>query len=390
MPAEKPKAAEIPAPLRGFLWFALIIVGILSYARGFRIDLDYHPSVFGKFHFYLDYSEGFIRRGLAGEIIRWFAPKSSVEGIVFAAHHTLAAIFLGLLLWSGHVSSRQLGWPLAFAMLALVLASQLLPTLAFHAGYLDIHVTLAMLVAALAIRANQIWPAVFILAVLPFAHEQMLFYWLPVAIVLCAAAWQHRVKRTSALILVAAPVAAMLFIVTFSSEAAVQANLARVARMIELNGNQIDGQLLQTIPGSLSRMADHWLEHWPRATFATIYLSLPAAVMLWLYAQSRQLSRSQIVLLAIATFSPISILSVASDLSRLVVVVNVAALVVIALFEKYWQPVERPVPHSCYWIAGILAVLAFQMPLSHVIFINHLIYDNSAQFIQIVYNVFDR
>ena len=66
----------------------------------------------------------------------------------------------------------------------LLMCSQLMPTLAHDAGYVDVYVVLLVLGGFRLILAERYIGAALVSAIGPFVHEAFLFLWAPVALVL--------------------------------------------------------------------------------------------------------------------------------------------------------------------------------------------------------------
>src|SRR4051812_46761643 len=106
----------------------------LTYFKGFRM-----PNAWTATHFAMNYSQGFVRRGLVGEVARWLIGDNVYRYNVFALFafvvFTLVAVALGLMMRGALRADRD---DLALRAALLVFAAS--PALVFfiHAiGYND-------------------------------------------------------------------------------------------------------------------------------------------------------------------------------------------------------------------------------------------------------------
>lgn len=135
----------------------------------------------GVVYWWLDYSDGMIRRGLTGQLFQAVFGRLSVDALVAPVNAinlicigTLALVMAALTgLTMSRLRPRAM---LGFAALAVWLfVGQIWPHLVYNIGYLDTIVILMALGAALAVRQRQLILAGLIVAVGPFVHEYFVF-----------------------------------------------------------------------------------------------------------------------------------------------------------------------------------------------------------------------
>ena len=207
------------------VWLGLL--STYSVLRGVGTTLAPAGAVYSV----VDYSDGFIRRGLVGQIFMAIFSRDTARDAwraAFWSHHV--AIFLllaGLLLWL----ARQANKPAAgrtVAIFAIFASGQFLPTLAAVAGYLDVYVLLLALACFSLAARGQVWLAALLGAIGPVVHEMFVFYWLALLLMLVFRDGSGLLRRTDNLLAACAlPVLSAALVMLFSGKAAVVAQLAR-------------------------------------------------------------------------------------------------------------------------------------------------------------------
>ena len=300
---------------------AALIFGI-GLASGLRA-WSQHVRRWGEPNIYLNYSDGLVRRGLVGEVIRLLGLPQSKP--VFAAACWAAGLLTLAILAVVAARARHLH-P---ATTMLLVASQFLPTLAYNTGYLDPFVTLLVLLTYVFLARGWTAPAAVVAAVAPFVHEQFIFFMLPVAALLAVRLirrerfWPHAITFAAALL---GTVVIMLL-----ADQQAGAGLMQASPMdpYVIKG-MVRDQLGQTLVSSLTYMLGFYASTWKFALAMTLFMIAPAVLML---AFNRQLLRSSPWLVT-GLVGPLGLLLVAWDLSRFAVMGVFLTFVLLALADS--------------------------------------------------------
>ena len=205
------------------LLIMLALLTVYSIARGATNEIE--PA--GAGYFVVDYSDGFIRRGLVGQIFSLMFLRNQASAAWATAvviHHLLVMLVgAGLLawLWSTMWITRLFTWGRLVAIYCLFAASAFLPTLSATAGYLDSYVYLLALVCFVAASSGNIWLASAFGTVGPVIHEMFLFFWLSLMIMLL---WKEGLTKFRNPVFLAAcvmPFLSAAAVMYFHSQAAV-------------------------------------------------------------------------------------------------------------------------------------------------------------------------
>jgi len=142
--------AEVPseATLGRAMGWILTVVFALSFLKGFRL-----PNLWVATHLAFNYSQGFVRRGLVGEIFRWFNDGFYRYGAVVCFAFALMAVAIGLLVLVLRRALRAHPFEWSLYVASLVFLSS--PALVFfvHAvGYSEYFGLVITLLAMLAVR----------------------------------------------------------------------------------------------------------------------------------------------------------------------------------------------------------------------------------------------
>ena len=163
-------AAAVTALFAALLWVNFQ-KGVWSVVQGW-----------GRPYWWLDYSHGLVRRGLAGSLFQAVFGRRSEAGLeapVTAIHFTACTVLAAavLALFFGALRRRRsLSEQMLVSGVGLWgIAAQFWPTLAFNDGYMDVLVLLTAVAAASCVRARLFWPAGLLLAIGPFIHEYFAF-----------------------------------------------------------------------------------------------------------------------------------------------------------------------------------------------------------------------
>lgn len=163
------------------LW--LIPVGVtfaLTLSRAWRL-----PNDFAEAHWLLDYRFGFVKRGLAGEILSFVLKRLGTRPSATIIAAISIALLVGLslvLLWTAWQLIRSSTRTEAATLVSLAFASSPFVVMSAHLiGYLDgIVILLTVGAVALTLR-QQRWAAAATLSLAVLVHESAIFVGLPVA-----------------------------------------------------------------------------------------------------------------------------------------------------------------------------------------------------------------
>jgi hypothetical protein len=155
-----------------------------------------YPNNFAKAHWLIDYRFGFIKRALAGTVLRGIyaldvAPyRFMVLGASFAV---LGALCVALLLVAVDILRRS-GWSReVFLALAAFVTSPFVVTAAHLVGYLDLLVLVLTLAAVWLVRLERLWGAGVLCVAAALVHESFAVLGLP--LVAAAIVFQNRDGR---------------------------------------------------------------------------------------------------------------------------------------------------------------------------------------------------
>lgn len=313
---------------------AIIMTGWLSYIRGKTNQLQ----IFGEPFFYLDYSAGFIKRGLIGSIFgvaRKSLDKEAISSLILNTHWTISAlvflIFL-FLLFSTFAKEKMT----AFVVMMLLACSQFMPTQAYNTAYLDIFVFLAYGAAVFAfIQKRFIITSIVCLTGL-LIHENFIFLWLPISILAVNAPFER-----NRFLSLASPFFFLLLILYFHDKEAPSLVLANTPLSKEFTDVIANVSLGQSMNRAFSGMIDIWNQHWLHALKVMPLFLFPTLLIITTYTITRKIDWRNLVFIFIASFSPLSILAFAWDLSRFLVFTNLSAVASIVLYEHIFSPEKQ-------------------------------------------------
>ena len=322
----------------------------LSYLKA----LNGGMQVWGEFYWYVDYSQGFIRRGLIGQILspirKLFGAADTrlFNSLVVGLYHGFCyTVLTALVLWGARLVSRldivSASWLLGGLLLFVV--SPVVPTQAYNTGYIDIVMLAAGLVGA--VLAWFRWYLVAFLAgfAVTLMNEAVLFMWLPVAVLILARhSWRQAdlAASATAVLAIVAPLLGIATIVAFEVPGAA----ARLINQLHFDPNMRDVlikfQYGQSAVGQLNTQISY-LRQLPLAFMITaIYTQVPTLLLTLIAIQidsrtsadCRLFVRTRVVrwLLFFAfAFSPFSLLIFSWDLSRMMTWTNWSAVVLLLL-----------------------------------------------------------
>ena len=311
--------------------------GVIGVLKG----LDPRLTELRQFYWYLTYNDRLIRRALLGTLFHpllRFGNVASLAPVIIAAHLSVIAAIVATIfvLYDRAISSEQprdSRIALACSYLCLM-CSPWLSTLAHDVGYMDVYIA-ALVVGSVALVLSRHYVAAGVLASAgPFVHEEFIFAWLPVLVLV---GWSIATTRSNVprkLAAVALPLMAMAIVVGLHDH---EAELAAIRDMPVSDLTKM-GLSAYTYGQTFGSSFDHMrrLEypgHVGNAVTAVAYLAAPA-VLIWLVAPLcywKRWCHPVLTLLvgAVAVLSPLTLLAFAWDLSRIAVWSNLAAAVVV-------------------------------------------------------------
>lgn len=315
------------SPLRAGA-FALVLAAlvVLNALRGFPSTIQ----ELGWPYWAIDYRHGYIRRALVGTLFQFFDRSADVavrRAHVLAVHHL---VFVALLVGFIAVARRAAAGTSArtrralTAGTAIVLLSELVPTIGSVAAYLDVIILALVLAAFHAMSTGRTTLAAVIGVVGPVVHDAFVFLWLPLVVVAVGRFVESsRPRRLGALRWVGAPFVSAAVSLQLHSKSAVPLALADVPTsegVREIFDRYQFGlgtrEAFAIIVGKVSTIVD-------QVYLAGAWFLLPAmAIALWASYMEPRSRRSRLVrvsLLVATVLSPCLVLLVAWDLSRFLV-----------------------------------------------------------------------
>lgn len=308
--------------------FALVLTALvlLNALRGYPSTIQ----ELGWPYWAIDYRHGYIRRALVGTLFQFFDRSADVAARrdhVLAVHHL---VFVGLLVGFMAVARRATAGTNARTRLALtsgtaiLLLSELVPTIWSVAAYLDVVILALALAAFHAVITGRTKLAAAIGVVGPVIHDAFVFLWLPLVVVAIKHLLESsRPRRLDALWWVATPFVSAALSLRLHSRGAVPLALSDVPTsegVRDIFDRYQFGlgthEAFTIIVGKVSTIAD-------QVYLAGAWFLLPAAaIAAWAshIEQPSRCSRGVRVSLLIATvMAPCLVLAVAWDLSRFLV-----------------------------------------------------------------------
>ncbi len=364
------------------LLLALTSLTVYSYLRGQRNA----PEIAGEIYYFIDYSNGLIRRGLIGQLFMFVFTRGQATQTLQAAlvaHRAVCfALMLGTTIWlwsrmwaNTRFGSNRLAW-----IYVVFVASQFYPTLAATNTYLDAYVLLLLLGGFAATAANRPLAACACGFLSPFIHDMSVITWVPLVLMIAWRDGPRALIKPRNLAVGAAPFIAQMFLSIFETKSALTTQLARAPLPQTVRDAMATGQLGNSLPADLAHMASLWGSHPLRATLSVLLFSLPTLVMLALARPA--LDRRALAYLALAALAPLSILILAYDLSRFVVVTQFTTMMAILFVSSTPRPTgvapDHPPSPTAQYATGSFAALLLALPLIYGYFDTTLIISNQV------------
>jgi hypothetical protein len=294
-----------------------------------------------EFYWMFSYEYGFLRRALLGTLVHPLLSRLTFEHLapwITAVH---AALCFGIIGACQALFRRALNreesfdtrTTLLFAYLCLM-CSQWLPTLAHDVGYVDVYLVALVLAGFTLIVQGRYVTASLMAMIGPLIHEAFFFLWSPVALVLAYSCVMTRTDIRKKLLAATLPVASTVAVTFFQSDAAA----SRAINDLPVSQGIKDGlrayEIGQTLQSSFHEMVRYQFPgNFSRIVTAAIFFLLPSAALLWAavfcYGNRWRARWMTLLVLVVATLSPLTILLFAWDLSRFLVWANLAAGIVL-------------------------------------------------------------
>jgi hypothetical protein len=337
--------------------FLLLSISLLSYFKGFRIDL----MGWGDPYWVISYHDGLIRRGLLGQLMSFLYDRNDLSRIRTAALSLNLAmtilLVVGLWTWLRHLLERGAD-RLSPAVFAVFATSQFLPTLAFDAGFMDVYVYCLVLMGMWAILSSM-YGAVGIVGLIgPFVHESFLFFW---TTPICLALW-HRQTLGKAIPLrliaiLAIPLVTTIVIYLVPSEQACVSQMSSAPISDAVKQGMLEWVCSQTMMSRLRLMSWNYVHGLPGYLWVIALFMLPTALMVWVTATVRTGFCDRLTLIA-GSLAPGAMIIIATDLSRFLVATTMGALLTIFYMQTV-RPVEvtRGAVLAVCWVVSAIGLL---------------------------------
>jgi hypothetical protein len=340
-------------PQRRTLWFGLFFfcVLIFSYLKGINPSVQ----IWGEFYWYVDYSYGFIRRGLIGELmipIRWLTGQLGGDystAIIVTYQMITLGLLAALAAWAAAIAGR-LGErrTIPFGLgAALFFASPVVPIVAFNTGYVDSIMMVGTACAALCLVKRFHLMAAAIGVAMTLCNEAALFLWLPL-MVLIAATWRLRDpgERITAALAALAPTIGLAAIVVFERHGAAAAIIESLPFAPGVERKLIENQYGQAALPHFLRQVRRIAEFRTRFGLSMLYTQAPTLLITLLVinlvnqstreaAQLVRLRPTQRVAFCFAfAFAPFLLLLFSWDLTRMMSWTNFSAGLLLLLASE--------------------------------------------------------
>ncbi len=317
---------------------ALLLVMVMLATLGLLVNSSKgvieSVQVWGLPYWYLDYGDGFIRRGAAGTLFQLLVPGSTPEDLaspIRAAHALVTLSLAGTALAAVHGALRQGRHALLVTAIgSWFLAAQLWPTLAYNVGYLDPFLLLLATAVALLLRAGRNAVAGVFAAAAPLVHEYFVFLlpFVVAAAVLKTPGPIIRLRGSVAappLLVCAATLMSSIGVTFFADRSATSRQVMAMPIPDEQKKILLDATLSQQLGDAFAVMRGLLAEDVSYTAFNLAFFGLPTllccAASIYLLRQDR----ARALLVGAGAVAPLASLALAWDLSRLVVLSNFTA-----------------------------------------------------------------
>lgn len=347
------------APLYAIMGVALIALAALAVWRGSAGKINPHVLTY----YVVNYGDGLIRRAMVGEVFSWFVSQqnlATVRAAMLSIYTPLLIVLLaGLFWWVALIEWRRRDF-LLLALFAVFLTSQFVSTLAYDVGFLDIFDYLLITIAAASLARRQYAIAIIAGAVGPFIHEAFIFCWLALVPVVL---WERSSKSRVAVLLI--PLVSTIVVYLGASHDAAVAQIDASVLPEDDKDLALRFPLSQTLATNIDMMLVKYRNNVVNILAATVFFTLPAAIIVGLYGVARR-RRTDIAVLICAAAAPLLILTLAWDVSRFLVGAIFFALIATLYMETVRSAVRAPWPLPA--TGWLFAALLVQVPFTHAYF----------------------
>ena len=313
----------------------LLLVFLYLYAMLFSVLKTVRfPNEWAESHWLLDYRFGFIKRGLAGEIFRWFFPKnefsiSVVSSVILISLYALIFRIAVKETFRNQNSFYRISFFLIFFLSQYIIYS------AHLIGYFDHLVFLLTILAVSLIKRKKIFAASIFAVFSIFIHEISFFLMLPISVFALIVSEFHNKEFSltdlfSKNILYKISLFLILPVITTAS----------ISFFQEMNGenyfstifnylkqtSMISDQVADTVSSAYTKSFTYYFEgqkgHFVQRLFiskCTIYFGIPIAFCLWMIFKEFNLKKNirLFILLAGVSFVPLLLHAIAYDTYRI-------------------------------------------------------------------------
>jgi hypothetical protein len=260
-----------------------------------------------------------------------------LKPLIVDAHIVACLLILGaceVFFWDAIRREGRLDNRITLAISSLCLSSsQLMPNLAFHAGYVDVYLVCLMVAGFWLMLNKRYFTAALVASVGPVIHESFIFLWSTAAILLIWSCAMARADLRKKLLAAALPVLSTVAVSLFHSQKAAAVSIQGMSVSQDTKNRAIYA-FGQTVRSSVDHMLRYEFSgHLSNLATAVPYFLLPSAGLIWAAIfcyRRRWTARLATVLVAVAaTIAPLTILMLAWDLSRFLIWSNLAAAMVL-------------------------------------------------------------
>lgn len=332
---------------------------LVTYLKGFNTGMQ----VWGEFYWYVDYSLGFIRRGLVGTLV-WpiraaMLPfgHGAFNAVMVGLYHAVSAVALAALPgWLLFSRLRDLGprpafWAIAGA--AVFCASPAVAIAGYNSGYIDNLLMLLALLGALAIARSRFWLATAIGTAAALVNEAAVFLWMPLGLlVVCGPDFRMDRKAWLPLLAAAAPLVGIAAILAFETGDAARRLIESLHFGDDMKRTLIEMQYGQSAAGQvrtqLAYLADYTFGFSVSALVtqpATLAIAIAAVLVQTISGARLFASRWGVAAPSLAfAFAPFSLLVFSWDLSRMMAWTNYSAAMLLLLSVLAAAKAGEPAP----------------------------------------------
>jgi hypothetical protein len=316
---------------------ALAVLALVGAFKGYERQVQ----TWGVYFWWMDYAYGFSKRGLLGTVFQHVVASgnSTVDLRRISTIHLVACgALVVLLLFHARRMLRATTSARELVIVALAwssfFASQFLATTINLTGLMDIYLMLAFVGIWDLLRGRRYWTASAVGFLVPFVHEGFTFLWTSAFVVGLFEIVRARTGRRQRLLVTLAPLLGAVLASAFHSSPSPAAALARAPFDERTLRYIIVVQFGQTVLPACQYMLTVFARWWMNFLWASAFYLLPNVIVLlaaaWSWRRSGVTTRTKalrLLVLVVASLSPLLILLLAWDLSRFLVWANLACVI---------------------------------------------------------------